>query len=212
MLVQWSFAHPLTHSPFYTVISLLVPAATPSPHLLRLEVLTQLLTALRFCTISYSFLRTCQHLCKYSLYETFLKLPNWVCHLFPVRTLTCIIITKIHLFSTPVWQGCIIFPNKDKISLGARMSKWERNRKLVGKKRVWGSYSEAAFAKEAERGCFGLNADQMNVCGGLLSLLAKFMWWQIGPQIYTHQSHIWFSIFIGKALMFKISIIASSTI
>ena len=136
-----------------------------------------------------------------------------MCHLFPVRTLTRTIITKIHLFSTPVWQGCIIFPNKDKISLGARMSKWERSRKLVGKKkRVWGSYSEAAFAEEAERGFFGLNADQMNVCGGLLSLLAKFMWWQIGPQIYTNQSHIWFSIFIGKALMFKISIIASYTI
>ena len=46
---------------------------------------------------------------------------------------------------------------------------------LEKKKRVWGSYSEAAFAEEAERGFFGLNADQMNVCGGLLSLLAKFM-------------------------------------
>ena len=125
-----------------------------------------------------------------------------MCHLFPVRTLTCTIITKIHLFSTPVWQGCIIFPNKDKISLGTRMSKWDRSRKLVGKKRVWGSYSEAAFAEEAEWGFFGLNADQMNVCGGLLPLLAKFMWW----------SHIWLSIFIGKALMFKISIIASYTI
>lgn len=31
-------------------------------------------------------------------------------------------------------------------------------------------------------------------------------------EIYTHQSHIWLSIFIGKALMFKISIIASYTI
>jgi len=43
------------------------------------------------------------------------------------------------------------------------------------KKRVWGSYSEAAFAEGAERGFFGLNVDQMNICGGLLSLLAKFM-------------------------------------
>lgn len=165
---------------------------------------------MRFCTISYSFPRTCQHLCKYSLYETFSNYQT-ECHV-SCQTLTCIIITKIHLFSTPVWQGCIIFPNKDKISLGARMSKWERNRKLVGKKRVWGAILKLHLQRKQSWGCFWIKCWSDERLWGLLSLLAKFMWWQIGPWIYTHQSHIWFSIFIGKALMFKISIIASSTI
>lgn len=53
-----------------------------------------------------------------------------------------------------------------------------------------------------------LNADLMDAFGGLVSLLAMIVGWQIGPPIYSTWFHIWFSTLIGKALMFKISIIA----
>lgn len=60
--------HFLSDDCLHIIISLQVLAVTPSPHMLRLGLFTQLLTALRVCTISCSFLKTFKHLCKQSLY------------------------------------------------------------------------------------------------------------------------------------------------
>lgn len=89
LYLSWIFASLVTWEPLHTIISFRTPAATPSPYLLRKEVPP----VAKSLEILYHFL----------WFPYNLQIPLWavlalnflhITHLFLVRALTCMIITK----------------------------------------------------------------------------------------------------------------------